>query len=77
MPPPKERCFQEVSMTEVFGKGGLWVRQIRQESEAETLSHPRMRKRTETWDEAPMPKHGALGLEDVPEGWSQATALAW
>lgn len=65
-------------MTEVFGKSfPLWVREIWQASEVEALSHPRMRKRTETWDEALMPKHGALGLEDIPEGWSQATALAW
>ena len=77
MPPPREGCSQKVLMTEGLGEGGLWVRFTPQSSEDGTLLHPRVREGTEKWDEAWIPKHGAVGLEKMPRVWSQATPLAW
>lgn len=49
-------------------KGRLWVGLFLRASEDRTLSHPMMRKGMEKWDEAQIPKHGALCLEEIPEG---------
>lgn len=55
---------------------GRSVGQVLQESEDGTLSHPRMRKRMEKWDEAWIPKHRALGPEEIPEAGFQTMPLA-
>lgn len=60
-------------MTEGLGEGGLWARLTPQSSKDGTLLHPWVREGTEKRGEAWMPKHGALGLEEIPQVWSQAT----